>query len=349
MLKKIFLAAAFFCGVANCAYADNHLRLEKEYHSDCLPLFEEVHLDGSYVYHTKGSGENNYFSKLNLLNGECTKVAELPTMHFHAQLASDKYLLAHDGIYNRYSIYIKPDWKRYGSIRLKDNIVSGHIIDHKLYLLQNSSERKLYLNTFSLPALQLVGTVPVELPDAKAQMFDSNFVLYDNGHLISYAYDGTKISQATLPAMFGGIIHSPSGQAVNISCGSEIQKLNDRYVMVRTGCGVYTVFDLQNFQKRYDIQLPPDVTFAEGMLLGDVLYLFEQAPEDSFYHQSAHHTDIRVLNFKDGKELHRLQALEYEDYKHTFQIDGRLIIAAYERKAHDFHVQIFKLDDASIQ
>ncbi len=249
-LQILLLLIALLCSASNSASGRDSLEPETEYHTDCLSLFGGVYLDGPYAFHTKGFPKDNYFSRLNVLNGECSKVRDLPSAEFRATLFSDKYLFAKDGIYNRHSIYQKSNWQRFGSLRLRDGILSGTILADRLYLLQSAPDGGLYLNAFSLPAFQQESSVPIGgSGQARPQMFATSFVLYDGGNLASYDYNGTLLSEANLPTVLHGTIHDPQGQAVSVGCPSDIQKLDDRYVMLRTACGVFTVFDLQSFHR----------------------------------------------------------------------------------------------------
>ncbi|HWM61531.1 MAG TPA: hypothetical protein VNN98_05230, partial [Rhizomicrobium sp.] len=130
-MKPIFVAAivvgiSCFTGpsiqAANQARhpsSGSYLTLEKEYNTKCMRPYDGDYpfggglVEGAFLY---SADQSHYFTKLDLLTGECAKAASVPSSMFDPKAISSKYLVAEDGVSSRYSAYLKSDWSRKGSL-----------------------------------------------------------------------------------------------------------------------------------------------------------------------------------------------------------------------------------------
>jgi hypothetical protein len=342
------------------ADAGSYLTLEKEYHTDCIGLYEQVFLDGRFAYYSKGFFKDNYFTKLDVLTGGCSRVAALPASDFDPRAVSEKYLVARDGIYNRYSVYARPEWKRRGTMRLRDGVVAATIAGDRLYLVQGTRvpdlpRYQLFLAVFSLPDLKLEKTVPLEpaqtrpltLGEDKVLAVGDTFLFSGSksgqAHLVTYDVMTGKFRQTGFPISSNGTIAHPDGRNEGVLCGHDARLAGERAALLRTSCHSYALFDLASLTSRYTVNLTHQGVFARGFAAGRLLYVLEETPADPKNYSGGERDEVQVLDDATGKVIATPPPLVSDDYTQVFQVGEHLIWAAFDMRARDFRVDVYKM------
>lgn len=311
-------------------------RLEREYLTSCLNLYEQAIPDGEVAYTSQGWGHDNYFSVLNLRTGECARAGDLPDgFQMRAIAASPTYLLANDGIYWRYSVYEKSGWRRVGTLRLQNPIHRAAIEGGRVYAIQRVNGR-LNLATFSLPDFRFIEERMLPFSaDSVPGLTEGGFWAMDDAadgvHVMVVDYRGDVLRQIVLARPISARRCVPSSRT-----------LNDRFVMVQTGCGAYAVVDLQTMALLYDLTLGDDRLFAEGFLSGDVLYFLEVGPAPQGREGPTQYF-ASLIDFRTGERLGEMPTL-VSSGSH-YQVGDRLIWDSYDREARQMRVQVYNLAD----
>lgn len=316
--------------------AERAWRLEREYLTSCLNLYEQVIPDGEVVYTSQGWGHDNYFSALNLRTGECVRAGDLPDgFQMRAIAASPTYLLANDGIYRRYSVYEKSGWRRVGTLRLQNPIHRAAIEGERVYAIQRINGR-LNLAIFSLPDFRFIEERMLPFSaDSVPGLTEGGFWAMDDAadgvRLMVIGFHGDVLRQIVLP-------HRVSARR----CMASSRTISDRFVMVQTGCGAYAVVDLQTMALLHHLTLGDERLSAEGFLSGEVLYFLEEQPAPAHTEGPAQYF-ASLIDFRTGERLGEMPTLVSSGWHH--QVGDRLIWDSYDRDARQIRVQVYNLGD----
>jgi hypothetical protein len=331
-------------------WAAGYLQLEKTYHTKCLSLYERVVPDGRNVYLSQGFFKDNYFTRLDLLSGECGKVAPLPSMEFSARAFSAQYMFAMDGIYNRHSIYRKSGWTRTGTLRLSDGVSAAAIEGDTLYLLQqgHTQDRTFHLNRFALPQMRLRSTQALDFQADRVISAGHSFVFADAGKLATYDVETGAVRRTAFPVSLHGTEALPGGKSATIGCGSDAKLVGGGAVMVHTSCHGYTLFDLATLNPRFEIALGDNAIFANGFVSGRLLYVLAESTTEPSNYRGGVHDDVRVVDAATGRTVATPPPLVSDEYTYALQVEDRLVWAIYDPKAQDFRVEIYRMQPASL-
>jgi hypothetical protein len=309
----------------------------KSYPTRCMGLWEseQIGLGGKHWFYSEGLSEDNYFTMLDVLTGECHRAGSLPRYNFDPVAVSDAYVIARDGLYNRHSVYTRSDWQRHGTLRLKDYVSAALILGDIAYLIQaedtaDGGSRPI-VTQFRLPDMKFVKSTPLEIENGSAATTVGQAFAFLGENKLSIYDPVTGSIRST------GHTRQPEKQT-KANCLDHVQPVRDRTLLVRVSCSSFLAYDVSSLQVRYEIELPPEVYFVDAFLAGSRLYINE-------HHDGEGPGFLRILDHESGREVARQPALRRSGNDYLFQVEDMLVLAVYDSNyPQKFNVQILKLD-----
>jgi hypothetical protein len=338
MLRNLILTAAIVIG--GCQAEPEPPRVwavEREYDTDCLPIMGSDFQHEGIAYTSRGWGEDNHFTALNLVTGECTRAGDLSVgSHFRPVAASAEYLFAWAGqYYMRYSLFERPTGQRVGTVALRSRVRDAVLHDGHLYALQDDDNTP-YLSVFTLPDLHFVEERSIAAPYMRSS------APLDDGFLISWDRD-ERVHVAVIDftgrivrhAVFRTVEPAPSRR-----CDASANRLGDDAVLIRTDCGAYAVLDLATLAVRYTLRLDSGdgISLADAFVADGTLYLVDEHYIDR---NQPPRFVAAMFDYATGERIGALPPLTAE-HVYRAQVGDRLIWASRNYRT-GAHVQVFDL------